>query len=217
MKDLAIYGAGGMGREAYCHIMNDVKNPNWHFVGFFDDGIEKGTELPYGICLGGINEVNNWPTPLGIVIATGTPNLLKGISQKIDNDSISFPNIVSRTVRFLDEASFVMGKGNIITDYTLFSCNVKIGDFNLFNGRITVGHDVTIGNYNSVMTGVRINGETNIGNENLFGGNCFLRQRLTIEDNVNITPCSALLRSAKKGGVYIGNPAKLYELPKVNK
>ena len=41
MKNIAIYGAGGFGREVACllNIINE-KEPTWNLVGFFDDGKE---------------------------------------------------------------------------------------------------------------------------------------------------------------------------------
>ena len=38
MKDIAIYGAGGFGREVACILekINEVE-PKWHLVGFYDD------------------------------------------------------------------------------------------------------------------------------------------------------------------------------------
>lgn len=45
MKDIAIFGAGGFGREVACLIkrINKIK-PQWNFIGFFDDNEElKGT------------------------------------------------------------------------------------------------------------------------------------------------------------------------------
>ena len=39
MKDIAIYGFGGFGREVACVIqaINEIE-PTWNLVGFFDDG-----------------------------------------------------------------------------------------------------------------------------------------------------------------------------------
>ena len=40
MKDIAIYGAGGFGREIACLIQminKSEKKPKWNIVGFFDD------------------------------------------------------------------------------------------------------------------------------------------------------------------------------------
>ena len=51
MKDIAIYGAGGFGREVACmikHINESADEPIWNLVGFFDDGKEKGSRNEYG-------------------------------------------------------------------------------------------------------------------------------------------------------------------------
>ena len=38
MKDIAIFGAGGFGREVACLIKRiNEKEPTWRFIGFFDD------------------------------------------------------------------------------------------------------------------------------------------------------------------------------------
>ncbi len=50
MKDIAIYGAGGFGREVACliHIINK-KTPQWNLIGFFDDDAKlKNTKNEYG-------------------------------------------------------------------------------------------------------------------------------------------------------------------------
>ena len=42
MKDIAIYGAGGMGRETACLIERINKaSPKtiWNLIGFYDDGL----------------------------------------------------------------------------------------------------------------------------------------------------------------------------------
>ena len=65
MKDIAIYGAGGFGRETACLLreINEVA-PTWNFIGFFDDGLPAGTRNHQGETLGGIDALNalNFPT-----------------------------------------------------------------------------------------------------------------------------------------------------------
>ena len=92
MKDIAIYGAGGFGREVACliRIINE-KNPTWNLIGFFDDGIEKGTKNEYGEVLGGITEVNNFSEPLSIVIAIANPKIVSKIVTNITNLNVDFP------------------------------------------------------------------------------------------------------------------------------
>ena len=51
IKDIAIYGAGGFGREVACliRIINEsLKEPRWNIIGFFDDGKEVGFKTEYG-------------------------------------------------------------------------------------------------------------------------------------------------------------------------
>lgn len=225
MRDLAIYCAGGLGREIYCMIFKRIipaihkgslkqiegtLQTDVRFVGFFDDGVEKGKQLQYGPCLGGMTELNNWPSPIDIVIANGSPKWLKAISEKITNPKITFPNIIDPTVDFADQPTNKIGRGNIMTGSCWLSCNVVVGDFNLFNGNCVLGHEAIVGSYNALMPGVRVSGDVTIGNENLFGTNSFIIQGLKVGNNIQLSPGSILLTKPKNGYTYIGNPAKIF-------
>ena len=211
MKDFAIYCAGGFGREVYCLVFKRIKNSEWNFVGFFDDTIQKGTKLQYGVCLGGMQELNSWPTPIDICIANGSPRGLKIISERITNPLVDFPNIIAHDVGYADSDTIIMGKGNILTGAIWLSVNVKIGNFNVFNGYDVCGHDVTIGDCNVFMPSIRVSGGVTIGNENLFGACSFVLQELTIGNNIKLSPGSMLLSKPKDGSVYMGNPAKIFK------
>lgn len=143
MKDIAIYGAGGFGREVACmikHINESADEPIWNLVGFFDDGKEKGSRNEYGPILGGLDEVNAWTQPLCIVLAIATPRILKHLSMSIINENIQFPTICAPDLSYADKSSVTLGKGNIIQRNCTLSCNVKIGDFNILNGSDVFGH-----------------------------------------------------------------------------
>ena len=59
VKDIAIFGAGGFGREVACLLRKiNAVEPTWNFVGFYDDGLEKGSCVDYGKILGGIADLN---------------------------------------------------------------------------------------------------------------------------------------------------------------
>lgn len=210
MRDIAIFGAGGFGREVYCllRMINEVDS-KWNFVGFFDDGKEKGSSNEYGEILGGIKELNAWLKPLSIVIAIGSPNAVAKISSSINNENIDFPNIISPDTKFLDAARISLGKGNLICSNCLFSTNIQIGDFNVFNGFITVGHDAVIGNYNSIMPSVRISGEVKIGDGNYFGVGSIVLQQVRIGCNTVIGANSLIIRKTKNGNTYMGSPASI--------
>lgn len=210
IKDLAIYGAGGFGREIAClvNIINKDK-PTFNLIGFFDDGKIKGEKNEYGEVLGGFDTLNNWTKPLSIVIAIGNPRIIERIISKLNNELIDFPNIISPDIKYLDQDTCTIGIGNVICSGCLFSCNTKIGNFNQFNGFITVGHDAIIGNYNSFMPGVRISGEVTIGNRNFWGFNSGVIQQKTVGNDVTIGAGAILLRKPKDGCTYVGIPASI--------
>ena len=118
MKDIAIYGAGGFGREIACLIkeINNVE-PTWNLIGFFDDGKDIGYQTEYGKVLGGIENLNNYSQQLSIAIAIGNPAIVSQLSSSICNPVIEFPNIISPSVCFLDRNNISMGYGNLICSH----------------------------------------------------------------------------------------------------
>ena len=213
MKDIAIFGAGGFGKEVACLIRKiNEENPTWNLIGFFDDVKEKGSSNSYGIVLGGIDVLNTWNKPLAVVICIGSPDAVKTIVDKIINPKIEFPNLISPSVTFLDVDTVKIGRGNILCTNCMVSCNVSIGDFNIFNGYIPIGHDTIIGNYNVIMPSVNISGGVKIGDCNFMGVQSVVLQYLKIGNNVRVGANSVIMRHTKDGLLYIGNPAKKMEL-----
>lgn len=211
MKDIAIYGAGGFGREVACliRIINEsLKEPRWRLVGFFDDGVEKGTSIEYGRVLGGIDELNAWNTELDVCFAIGNGSAIEKIVNKVNNPVVCYPNIIHPDVYFFDRATMKFGKGNIISKGCSLTTLITVGDFNLMNGDVTVGHEAVIGNYNTFMPGVRVSGAVNIGNNNFFGVNSVILQQLKIKNNTKLGAGSVLMTNPKEGGLYIGVLAK---------
>ncbi len=216
MRDLAIYGAGGLGREVYCmiDIINDTlpDSAKYHFLGFFDDGKPAGTQVShYGQTLGGLDAVNEWGSPLAVVIAIGSPAARFAISSKIKNELIEFPNFIHPSFFISDSGTFSIGKGNVITGDCSATVNVTIGDFNLFNGSVHMGHDDSIGNCNVFMPDIRVSGEVTVGDRNLIGVGSIIIQQLKIGNGVTLGAGAVLMTKPKDGGTYLGNPAKLFK------
>lgn len=203
---------GGLGREIACMIAEiNAVSPQWNFVGFFDDGApESMTPSTHGKLLGNIDTLNNWSTDLCVMLCFGSPRIIEIVRNKITNPHISFPNLIHPRFHVSDTETFKIGEGNIITMDCGVSCNITIGDFNLLNGSIAFGHDVNIENFNVFMPGTRISGEVHIGNRNLFGAMSFVKQQLSVPDDITLSPLSALLTKPKSGCLYMGNPAKIF-------
>lgn len=211
MKDLAIYGFGGFGREiaSIIHSINGI-NPEWNIVGFFDDGIPAGTANKYGKVLGGIGMLNEWHNELNVVFAIASPAIVQKLVSAISNPQISFPNIVAPTVLFFDRDTFSCGRGNVLCHNVRISCDVSMGDFNLLNGGVSLGHDVKVGDFNMMQPETRISGETTIGNSNFFGVRSLVLQGLKIGNETRVGTGSVVMRKTKDGMTYFGNPAKIF-------
>lgn len=210
MKELAIYGAGGFGREIACLVAKiNKQNPTWKLIGFFDDGLKIGTKNEYGPVLGGLNELLMYEKEIHIAMAIGTPRIVERLTTKIkENLNVHFPNLISPDVIFLDQNNYQIGVGNIITVGCLISCNVTIGDFNIFNVFVTVGHDVIIGNCNAFMPSVKISGESKIGNRNFFGVSSSILQQLKVGNDTVVGANSLIYKNTVDGNTYVGVPAK---------
>lgn len=208
MKDIAIYGFGGFGREVAC-LINEINNVSlqWNLIGYFDDGQPVGTINRYGRVLGGLDTLNNWSHEIAVVLAIGNGHVVNNLVKNIVNPRIYYPNITAPDVRYFDHDTIDMGCGNIITFGCRLSCNVKIGSYNILNGCISLGHDVKIGDYNVLFPDTRISGETVIGDMNFFGARSFLAQGLRVGNETRIGAGSIVLRNTKDGNLYMGNPA----------
>jgi sugar O-acyltransferase (sialic acid O-acetyltransferase NeuD family) len=210
MHDIAIYGAGGFGKEVAC-ILNKIneKEPIWNLLGFFDDGVAAETQVShFGKVLGNYDTLNAWERPLAIAFAIGSPKILELLVSKIQNPLVYFPNIIHPEVFFADPISFSIGKGNVVVRGCSFSVDVTVGDFNQFNSISALAHDVSVGSYNVFMPLTRVSGETQIGNSNVFGLNTLILQGIKIGDRVRTGPGAVLMTKPKDGNLYMGNPAR---------
>ena len=140
MKDLAIYGFGGFGREiaSIIHSINRVE-PQWNIIGFFDDGVEPDKANRYGKVLGGLDTLNAWSTSLNVVMAIASPAILQKLTSAIHNPNVIYPNIIAPTVLFFDAGTVQMGQGNVLCHNCRVSCDVELGNFNLLNGAVSLG------------------------------------------------------------------------------
>ncbi len=203
MQKIAIYGAGGFGRETELLIKQINQNtPTWNFIGFFDDNIK--TETNY---LGGIETINAIEEPLNVVIAIADGSIRKKIVKNIVNSNIKFPTLIHPSVIY-DQEELIKGKGTVITALSIFTTNIKIGDFAIINLNCTIGHDVEIGHYTSIMPGANISGNVKIGTETLIGTGTQILQNVSVGNNCKVGAGAVVIDDVAEGKTVVGVPAK---------
>lgn len=210
---IAIYGAGGFGKEVACLVDRlNANGANWELIGFFDDSKPAGTVVSrYGTVLGGMDELLRVDETLAVAIAINENRAVNRIRESITNSNIIFPSLIDPSVFFVDEQTVTMGEGNIIQNGCMISCDVKIGSFNLLNDHVVVGHDNIIGDFNGLMPGAHLSGGVTIGNNNLLGVASVVLQGLIIGKGVTLGANSVLMTSPRDNSTYLGVPALKFD------
>lgn len=209
MKDIAIFGVGGFGREVLT-LINDInkKENEWNIIGFFDDAYKKG-EIINGIpILGSTDDLNLWKKEIYIVIAIGDPKIKQKVINKINNSNVKFPTVIHPTVIIGDTDYVKIGKGCIICAGNIITTNVEIKDFVILNLACTVGHDTIIGNYASFMPTCNISGDVVINDSVYCGTGVKIINQIEIGEN-SIIGAGAVVTSSQPGNcTIVGVPAK---------
>lgn len=209
MKKIAIFGAGGFGREVAMLVgqINAVK-PEWVLVGFFDDGFGKGTLVNGLPVLGGVADINAYPEQLYLVVALGNPVAKKKIISLVTNEQIAYATLIHPNVQLGDSAWVTIGEGSIITAGCVITVNISIGRHVILNLGCTVGHDTVIGDYASFMPGVNISGEVIIEEGVYTGTGAKIINQLTIGSNTIVGAGAVVSRSLPASCTAVGIPAK---------
>lgn len=208
MKNIAIIGAGGFGREVKT-ILDSINkvSPTYNFVGYYDDGFQKGNFSNGFPILGGVIDINEIVEEISIVIAIGEPKTKFSIFKKIQNPKVNFPNIIHPNVLISDD--FVeLGIGNIITAGCIITCNIVIKDFVILNLMCTVGHDTTISSFASFMPSVNISGEVVIHEKVYVGTGAKIINQLEIGENTIVGAGAVVSKSLPENCTAVGIPAK---------
>ena len=215
MKDIAIFGVGGFGREVLSLIQDINKQERkWSIVGFFDDGYPIGTKVNGFENLGGIETINNYNKPLDLVIAIGTPSIKKTVISKISNPQINYPTIIHPTVIIGDKNYVRIGIGCIFCAYTIVTTNIEIGDFVILNLACTVGHDTKIGKYSAFMPTCNVSGEVIIEDGVYCGTGVKIINQTSIGTNTIVGAGAVVTNPLPSDCTAVGVPARVIKMMK---
>ena len=208
---IAIFGAGGLGRELLCliNLINaENSNSEFKFIGWFDDSIEKGTLISNFPVLGGLNELNNHSEPLGVVIGLGDARLRRTISSKINNSLLSYPSLIHPSIELNEYQNIEIGYGVIIQKGSVITCDIKIGNFVLVNLNCTIGHDTEVRDYCALMPGVHISGECIIEEASYFGTNSTVINQINVGEGAVIGASACVAKDIFPNTLNVGVPSK---------
>ncbi len=203
MEKIAIYGAGGFGREVKM-LIDQIDNYN--FVGYFDDGISKGSKIDGYNLLGGINDLNSFTEKICLVVSIADPKIKFKIINSITNLNVSFPVLIHPSC-IIGKNLNKIGEGSIICASTIITINVEIGSHVILNLACTVGHDTKIGSFSSFMPAVNISGEVEIGDKVYCGTGVKIINKIKIGEETTVGAGALVHKNLPPYCTAVGFPA----------
>ena len=209
-RKLYILGTGGLAREMAMLVEQiNSRDARWEFAGFIThDRSEIGKNLGLGKIVGDDCWLLEQRCGADIVVGVGSPALRQKVLEQylLHKERFSFPNLVHPSAN-VDAKWVTLGVGNAITAGCIFTCDIKVRDFNIFNLNVTVGHDCEIGSFNVLNPCASISGSVTIGDSVLLGTGCQILQGLTLGSGATIGAGAMVRKHVDGNQTVVGVPA----------
>lgn len=208
MKRIFVVGGNGFAKECVQYIRWNIELGDKILLGGLVG--HNGYRVDFGtlndLFVGDLSEIkfgsDDW-----CVIGAGYPELRRKIYDDILRYGGRMINLCSPGVVIPPELD--IGVGNCIISTILTGCtDIHIGNGNLFNGNIVIGHDSTIGDFNFFGPASQVLGGVTIGDNNTIGANSILLAHARIGNNNKIAPLSCVYKGCKDNSYMHGNPAE---------
>jgi sugar O-acyltransferase (sialic acid O-acetyltransferase NeuD family) len=204
---LAIYGAGGMGRELVEIALECIsrKGDKRELVFISDDR----SRYDYaGIPVLSFEQLG---TDVEVIIAVGSGHVRKRLEQKCIAAGIALTSLVAATHRRGIDVE--VGEGAVFCDYTMVTASARIGRQFQCNIYSSVAHDCVIGDYVTFAPKVCCNGNVHIGDGAYIGAGAVLKQGtndkpLVIGKDAIVGMGAVVTKDVPPGATVVGNPAR---------
>jgi len=211
-RTIAIYGAGGMGREVAWLVQSCNEKQEIYRVACFIDDNEAmhGAELN-GIPVMGLGELARTFPGAAVVGATGNPKTRRITMEKASAAGFGFETIIHPRVEM--SRWIEIGMGTVICAGSILTTNIILGQQVQINLDCTICHDVVMGDYTTLAPGVHVSGWVHFGRDVYVGtGAVFINgtseKPLRIGDGAVIGAGACVTKSVADCCTVVGVPAK---------
>lgn len=211
MKDLIIIGGGGFAKEVLW-LANDC---NRKVKGVLDDNQDTHQSIIQGAKV--LGTISSWVeySDCEFVIAIGSPRTRFQVYEKmLEKGEPQFSTLIHPTVKYSNTVEF--GKGVIVCAGTILTVDVKIGDHNILNLNVTVGHECYFSEFVTIAPMAAISGNVFLSEYVEIGTGALVRQGLSIGRGAMLGMGGVLTKNISELAIFAGNPAKkLKELSQI--
>ncbi|MEW6664888.1 MAG: acetyltransferase [Thermodesulfobacteriota bacterium] len=207
LRKIAVFGAGGFGREV-AWLISEINRvtPTHDLIGFVDDDPElKGRVVGGHAVLGGLGILGEI-RDVAIAVAVGDPSTRLRIAERLKAFGVLLPNLIHPSVLVGEETS--MGEGNILCAGVIITVNVRIGNFCHLNLKSTVGHDCVLEDFATAACGVDLAGDVRLGQGVYLGNHATVLPSVRVGPGSVIGAGAVVNRDVRAGSVCVGVPAR---------
>jgi sugar O-acyltransferase (sialic acid O-acetyltransferase NeuD family) len=214
VKDIVVIGSGGFSKQVI-EIIEQInfRKREYNFIGIIDDNRELigSNVLGYKV-IGDTDYLEKLSREKKVhgVIAIADGKIRKIIAEKLKK--VIWVNLIHPSAvvsKYVD-----LGVGNIICGGVVINPDFKLGNHCHINIGSSLGHDVNMFDFVTVMPGARISGNVLLKNHATVGTGSTIIQGITIDVGVVLGAGSVTVKNTKPQKLYVGVPArKIKNLP----
>ena len=212
MKEIAIYGAGGHGREVAWLVQSCNRDEGvYQVVCFVDDNEAKHGAVLNGIPVMSLAMASQRFPQASVVGGVGTPRIRQRLMEKATAAGFEFATIIHPSVEL--SPWIEIGLGTVICAGCILTTNITLGRHVQINVSCTIHHDVIMGDYATLGPGVHVSGCVHLGKRSRVGTGAVIingtpEKPLVIGDDVMIGAGACVTKSIPPGLTVVGVPAK---------
>lgn len=205
---LAIFGAGGHGRElAWLAELAGWKKSDLFFV---VDKPEYLTKQVNGLPMRLLDEVSTTNERICFVVALGDAAARQRSANLCEQAGLIAVSLVHPKIEL--SPSVLIDQGAVICAGTILTTNIRIGQHVHINIGCTISHDAALGDYATISPGVHIAGHVQIGQHVFIGTGATIingssGNPLVIGDGAVVAAGACVTASVEAGAMVAGMPA----------
>lgn len=200
--EVVVVGASGLAREVL-HLVSRCDLPV-DVVAFVDK--EDGGSLRGRPVVAEANAPMHLPAVIGIGDARVKHRLGSGPLRAMLFENAP-PNLIHRGADFDPEVNS-LGVGNVLCAGVIVTCDVTIGNHNLFNLGVTVGHDAVIEDFTTLNPGVNVSGGVVLAEGCLVGTGAQILEGVRVGRLARVGAGAVVTRDVEEGATVVGVPAR---------
>lgn len=209
---IAVYGAGGFGREV-AWLVDDISNEEQphQVVCFIDDNEAHYGQIVNGVPVMGLAEARLRFPVAQAAVGIGTPQTREKVVQKVTDVGFAPAMLIHPRV---ERSRWInIGPGAVICAGNILTVNITLGAQVQINLDCTIGHDVVMGDYTTLAPGVHVSGWVHFGQRVYVGSGAVILQGtheapLTIGDDAVIGAGAVVTKPVPPGVTVVGVPAR---------